>query len=485
MSLAESESAKPHVAVLASPGMGHIIPLFEFSKRLAADHGFYVSFLNIASEASAAQTQLLRSPNLPPSLHVIDLPPADVISDVLLEDCPVLTRVCLILQENLRSLKSVLLSLRKPNALVADLFCTDTLDVCHELSIPVYFFYTASSALFAFSLYLPTLDREVDGEFVELPEPVHVPGCSPIRIEDLIDQVRNRKIDEYKWFLYHCSRLHMAKGIFLNTWEDLEPVSLKAIRENRFFHEIPTPPVHPVGPLIKETEPLTETGSECLAWLEKQPKNSVVYIALGSGGTLTAQQITEVAWGLELSKQRFIWVIRAPSGATSSGAFFKAGGEVNNVSDPDPASFLPEGFVERTKEVGPVVPSWAPQIAVLRHEATGAFWSHCGWNSTLESVAHGVPMIAWPLYSEQRMNATILAEDVGVAVKVAEEGGRGTVTREEIARVVRVVIQGEEGKALRRRAEEFKESAAKALNSHCGSSFESLSCVAKEWKALS
>ena len=364
------------------------------------------------------------------------------------------------------------------------MFCTQAFDVCEELSIPVYSFFTASPTLLSFSLYLPTLDTEViDCQFVDLPEPVQVPGCSPVRTEDLPDPLRNRKIDEYKWYLFHVSRLLLASWIFLNAWEDLEPATVRAIRENLFYHQvINTPPVYTIGPIIKDTETVSESGSECLTWLDKQPRNSVVFVALGSGGTLTAQQITEVAWGLELSKQRFIWVIRAPSDGSPSGTFFNAGGQANSN---EPASFLPEGFLEKTKDVGLVVPSWAPQMAVLRHEATGAFWSQCGWNSTLESVAHGVPMIAWPLYAEQRMNATILAEDVGVAVKVAAEGGRGTITREEIAKVVRVVIQGEEGKALRRRAEEFKESAAKALNSHRGSSFESLSCVAKEWKVLS
>ncbi|GMN70749.1 hypothetical protein TIFTF001_055460 [Ficus carica] len=133
--------------------------------------------------------------------------------------------------------------------------------------------------------------------------------------------------------------------------------------------------------------------------------------------------------------------------------------------------------------MGLVVPSWAPQMAVLRHEATGAFWSHCGWNSTLESVANGVPMIAWPLYAEQRMNATVLEEDIGVAVKPVVEAGKEVVTRDEIERVVRMMIEGEERKALRCRAEELKESAAKALSSPGGSSFESLSRVVKEWKA--
>ncbi|KAJ0087240.1 hypothetical protein Patl1_09104 [Pistacia atlantica] len=200
----------------------------------------------------------------------------------------------------------------------------------------------------AFSLYLPTLDREVEGEFIDLPEPITIPGCSPVRPGDLVDQVRNRKIDEYKWCLFHLSRLPLAAGIFLNSWEDLEPVSLKTIREHPFYLQIPTPPVYPIGPLIKQDEQLTISDKEYLAWLDKQPPDSVLFVAHGSGGTLSSEQITEMAWGLELSKQRFLWVVRTPSDA-SAATFFNVGSDVN-----DPKAYMPEGFLEKTQGVGMV-----------------------------------------------------------------------------------------------------------------------------------
>ncbi|XP_062100627.1 UDP-glycosyltransferase 72B1-like [Humulus lupulus] len=472
-----SETPNPHVAVLPSPGMGHIIPLWNLANRLATDHGCHVSYLNITAEASPAQIQLLSSPNLPPTLHVIDIPPAKEPTQ-LPDDTLAFTRLCHIVDDNLRELKSILLDLGKPKALVIDIFCTQAFEVCKELSIPVYTFYTASAALFAFSLYLPVMDHEIECEFVDLPEPVRVPGCSPIRTEDLIVQVKNRKIEEYKWFLLHSTRLPMAAGMLLNTWKEFEPITLKAIKENPFYHQIPAPLSYPIGPLIKETEPITQSGADCLAWLDNQPPESVVFVALGSGGSLTAAQLTEVAWGLELSGQRFIWVIRAPNDVDPTAAFFNVGDKTNN-----PKTFLPEGFLERTKEVGHLLSSWAPQCEVLRHQSTGAFWSHCGWNSTLESMTYGVPMIAWPLYAEQRMNASVLAEDVGVAVKPAVNPEKGVVSREEIKRVVTTIIKSEKGKDMRRKARELSESAATALSrSENGSSYESLVRVVQEWK---
>ncbi|XP_027368176.1 hydroquinone glucosyltransferase-like [Abrus precatorius] len=447
---------KPHVAVIPSTGIGNITPLLEFAKHLATHHGFHVSFLYTTTDSSTAQNQQVHSPHHPPNLHVVNLPPVDL-SDIVNDQTPILTRLCLNLEQSFHYLNTQLPQQHnKPQAIVIDMFCTQAFDAFKDLpNIPIFIYFTTSAHMLAFSLFLPQLDSDVEGEFVDLPEPVQVPGCKPIRITDLMNQVANRKIDEYKWCLYHFGRLPMAKGIILNTWQDVEPVTFKALRDHSFYQNIPIPPVYPIGPLIKEYEPVTETTPECLAWLDIQSSGSVLFVSFGSGGILSVEQQTELAWGLELSGQRFMWVVRAANNSNASATFFNVGGDVN-----DPTSYLPEGFLGRTRERGMVVMSWAPQATVLRHASTGAFLSHCGWNSTMESVANGVPMIAWPLYAEQRMNATMLEEDVGVAVKVK---GEGVIGRKEIERVVRMVMEGEGGKVMKQRARELKDSAAKAL----------------------
>ncbi|KAI9198598.1 hypothetical protein LWI28_018845 [Acer negundo] len=349
-------------------------------------------------------------------------------------------------EESLKSLKSVLIKLGKPEALVIDLFCTGAFEICSELSIPVYSFSTPSTAFLTFSLYLPTLYREVEGEFVNLPEPISIPGCSPIRPDDLLDQ------------------------------EDFEPVPLKAIRENSFFLQLPTPPVYPVGPLLKEDEPSSSSDEECLTWLDNQPADSVLFIALGSGGTLMTGQLLEMAWGLEMSQQKFIWVLRKPDDADASSTFFNVGSDVN-----DPKSYLPEGFLEKTQGVGLVVKSWATQVAILRHPSTGGFLSHCGWNSTMESITNGVAIIAWPLYAEQKMNAAMLTEELGVAVKPVKGPGQTVVRREEISRVVRLLMESEEGEIIRSRVKKLRDSARRAVDNGC-SSHNSLSCLVEKWR---
>ncbi|XP_071722927.1 hydroquinone glucosyltransferase-like [Rutidosis leptorrhynchoides] len=168
------------------------------------------------------------------------------------------------------SLGSVLIELGEPaNGLIVDLFCSS------DFAIPVYNFVAISAAFLAFSFYLPTLDQEVEGEFVDLLEPIRIPGCSSVRPDDLVDPARNQKTDEYKSLLICVSRLPLSAGFILNSWEDLEPIPLKALRENPFFKK---PNIFPVGPIIKSKEYQVIDDSipdQCLAWLDKQPVESI------------------------------------------------------------------------------------------------------------------------------------------------------------------------------------------------------------------
>ncbi|KAL0318075.1 UNVERIFIED_CONTAM: UDP-glycosyltransferase 88A1 [Sesamum angustifolium] len=114
--------------------------------------------------------------------------------------------------------------------------------------------------------------------------------------------------------------------------------------------------------------------------------------ALGyrSLGLFSAAQLKEIAVGLERSGQRFLWVVRSPPSDDKSKLYLRP-------PEPDLDSLLPAGFLDRTKDRGLVLKSWAPQVAVLNHESVGGFVTHCGWNSVLESVCAAVPMVAWPL----------------------------------------------------------------------------------------
>ncbi|XVF80205.1 hypothetical protein PTKIN_Ptkin15bG0052400 [Pterospermum kingtungense] len=465
-----AKAQTPHIAILPSPGMGHLIPLVELAKRLVHQHSFTVTFV-IPSDDAPSKAQKSTLASLPSSIDSIFLPPVDLSN--LPEDSKIETVISLTVARSLSSLRDVLKSLvakTKLVGLVVDLFGTDAFDVAREFNVSPYIFFPSTAMTLSLFLYLPKLDQMVSCEYRELPELVKIPGCIPIHGRELLDPVQDRKNDAYKWVLHHTKRYRLAEGIMVNSFVDLEGGAIKALQEK----EAGKPPVYPVGPLVKVDSSGKADGSDCLQWLDDQPHGSVLYVSFGSGGTLSYNQITELALGLEMSEQRFLWVVRSPNDKVANATFFSV------ESLKDPFDFLPKGFLERTKGRGLVVPSWAPQAQVLSHGSTGGFLTHCGWNSTLESVVNGVPLIAWPLYAEQKMNAVVLTEDIKYALR-PKPNENGLVCRDEIAKAVKGLMEGEEGKGVRNRMKDLKEAAAKVLSEN-GSSTKALSEVANKWR---
>ncbi|XP_042488297.1 hydroquinone glucosyltransferase-like [Macadamia integrifolia] len=461
----------PHIVLLPAPGMGHLIPLAELAKRLFLYHNFSIT-LAIPTEASPSKAQKDFIDSLPTTINSMFLPSVNF--DDLSEDVMVETRICLTVTRSLPSLRETFKALTTTThlvALVVDLFGTDAFDVAREFNVLPYIFFPSNSMMLSFLLHLPKLDELYSCEYKDMPEPVKLPGCVPIHGSDLLDPVQDRKNEAYSWILHNSKRYHLAEGILLNSFMALEPGAIKALTEEV---DLSKPPVYMVGPLVQNLS--SDDGSECLRWLDDQPPESVIFVSFGSAGVLSPEQLIELAMGLEMSDQRFLWIARKPTEKAANSAFLSI-----HSSDENPLAFLPEGFLERTKERGLVVQSWAPQIQVLSHGSTGGFLTHCGWNSTLESVVHGVPLVAWPLYAEQKMNAVMLAEEINVALK-PKVGENGLIVRDEIAAVVKCLMEGEEGKRVSKKMKELKDAAAKALTED-GSSTQSLSEVACKWKS--
>ncbi|CAL5331318.1 unnamed protein product [Camellia sinensis] len=458
----------PNVALLPSPGMGHLIPFVEFAKQLVNHHHFSATILiTAAGPPTKAQKTVLKT--LPETIKHIFLPPVSLPMDPNIGSQIILTMTL-----SLPSLRDTLASLKTTTRLVSlivDPFGLDIFNIAKEFGISQYLFFTSPAMALQFCLHLPKLDGMITCEYRDLPEPIRLPGCVPVYGRDLTDSVQDRSNDAYKGFLGNVKRFGSAEGIILNSFMDLEEGAIKALQEK----EPGKPPVYLIGPLIQtDSSDESQERPECLQWLDDQPSGSVLFVSFGSGGTLTHDQLNELALGLELSSERFLWVVRSPNDKSANAAFFTA------QSQNDPLSFLPKGFLERTKGRGLVVPSWAPQIEVLRHHSTRGFLTHCGWNSILESVVHGVPLIAWPLYAEQKMNAVMLTEGLNVALRPKSDK-TGLVRREEIAKVVKSLMEGEEGKKLRQRTVGLKDAAANVLSKD-GTSTKSLSELAFKWQ---
>lgn len=458
------------IALLPSPGMGHLIPLVEFAKRLVHHHNFIkVTFIvPLNGPPTTAQKSILD--DLPSTMNYVFLPPVSL--DDLPEGTKIEPMISLTVARSLPSLRDELRSLSQSTnlaALVVDLFGTDAFDIAREFNISPYIFYPSTATVLSLFLYLPKLDEMISCEYRDHPEPLKIPGCVPIHGKDLLDPVQDRKNEAYKWVLHHTKRYCLADGIMLNSFVELEPGAIKALQAE----ESGKPPIYPVGPLVNIGSRDKVDGSECLKWLDDQPHGSVLFVSFGSGGTLSSEQIIELALGLENSNQRFIWVVRTPNDKVANANFFSVESQI------DPLDFLPNGFLERTKGRGLALRSWAPQAQILSHGSTGGFLTHCGWNSVLESVVNGVPLIAWPLYAEQKMNAIMLT-DIQVALR-AKPHENGLVGREEIVKLAKSLMEGEEGKKVRSRMKDLKDAAARVL-SEDGSSTKALSELAFKWK---
>ncbi|KAG6500194.1 putative cis-zeatin O-glucosyltransferase [Zingiber officinale] len=257
---------------------------------------------------------------------------------------------------------------------------------------------------------------------------------------------------------WNPSRIAHAAGILLNTCRALEGEFLDKIALEPDYCSKKLFAIGPLSPLAAVAGAGAGVGKrlvsshECLDWLDKQPPASVVYVSFGTTTAMSSEEVRELAQGLLLSQQRFLWVLRD----ADRGDIFATEGR-----DDGQQMELEAEWEEKVRERGMVVRGWAPQLDILAHQATGAFFSHCGWNSCTESLCLGVPMVAWPMHSDQPTNAALVVDYHGVGVAV--RGGGEAMGSEEIAAAIRQVMVGEESGGVRRRARELGEAVRAAV----------------------
>uniref|UniRef100_A0A2K2AR27 anthocyanidin 3-O-glucosyltransferase n=1 Tax=Populus trichocarpa TaxID=3694 RepID=A0A2K2AR27_POPTR len=299
---------------------------------------------------------------------------------------------------------------------------------------------------------------------------LHIPGVPPIPSSDMPIPVLDRDDKSYENFLDSSSSFPESAGIVVNTFASLEARAVKTLSEGLCVPNNRTPPIYCIGPLIATEGPKDDAGTrngttlECLTWLDSQPVGSVVFLCFGSLGLFSKEQLREIAFGLERSRHRFLWVVRNPPSDKKSVA-------LSARPNIDLDSLLPEGFLDRTKERGLVLKSWAPQVAVLNHPSVGGF-----------VICAGVPLVAWPLYAEQRLNRIFLVEEMKLALPM-NESDNGFVSSAEVEERVLGLMESEEGKLIRERAIAMKIAAQAALKEG-GSSRVALSQLVESYKEI-
>lgn len=301
------------------------------------------------------------------------------------------------------------------------------LDVAKEVGILGAAFFTQSCA--AIASYLEIKNRE-EGSDVPLPE-LGLSKMPPAILTLIFTQFSN--LDGADWVLF-------------NSFNKLE----EEVIENLLKHY----PIRTIGPTVPSMyldkrlvddkdygyNLYQSTGDICTNWLNTKEIGSVVYVSFGSAAKLSAEQMEELAWGLKQSNNFFVWVVRA--------------------SEEDR---LPAAFKEEKLEKGLVV-AWSPQLEVLSHKAVGCFMTHCGWNSTVEGVSLGVPMIAMPQFLDQFVDAKFVQDvwEVGVRPKLDES--KDIVNRYEIETCIREVMEGEKSKKIKGNSSEWRALAIEAVD---------------------
>lgn len=241
-----------------------------------------------------------------------------------------------------------------------------------------------------------------------------------------------------------------SSALIFNSFNDLEHEPL--LRCRQLFSPNP---IFPLGPFHKQlprtqTSPPPQPPHSSLSWLNTKPSKSVLYVSFGTLATIDPHEFVEIAWGLVNSSYCFLWVVRP--GMVSGSEWLES---------------LPDRFVEMVGERGLIV-KWAPQREVLAHPAIGGFWTHNGWNSTIESICEGVPMLCYPCLGDQMANARYVSDVWGIGLLLGDK-----LERVEIEKGIRKFMTERENGGISTRAKDLKEKADCCIKEG-GSTFQSL-----------
>ncbi|EMS50281.1 UDP-glycosyltransferase 85A2 [Triticum urartu] len=385
------------------------------------------------------------------------LPPSD--DDDVTQDIPALckstTETCLgPFRELLARLNDPATGHPAVTCVISDVVMGFSMKAANELDLPYVQLWTASAISYlGYRHYRLLIGRGLaplkDAEQLTngyLDTPVEdVPGLRSMRLRDFPSFIRTTDPDEYMvhYVLRETERTAGASAVILNSFDDLEGEAVQAMEA------LGLPKVYTLGPLplLAHKEPpsprsainlsLWKEQDECLQWLDGREPGSVVYVNFGSITVMTSAQMVEFAWGLAQSGKQFMWIVR------------------RDLVKGD-AAVLPEEFLAETAGRG-LMASWCPQQQVLDHPAVGAFLTHSGWNSALESLCGGVPVISWPFFADQQTNCRYQCNEWGVGMEI-----NSNVRRDAVARLITEIMEGEKGKSMRKRAQEWKESAVNA-----------------------
>lgn len=461
-----------HLFLVPFPAQGHVNPLLRLGKRLASK-GFLVTFtapdivgnkmrtanINISADLTPIGDGFIRFEFFHDGWNDDDPRRYDL--NQYMQQLELVGRqvIPLMIKTNAEQKRTV-------SCIISNPFIPWVCDVAESLALPSALLWVQSCACFAayYHYYhdlipFPTeADPEIDVQlpcmpllkYHEVPTFMHHSTVYPFLTRMIIDQFEN---------------LDKPFGIFMETFQELELEVIDYM--SKIF------PIRTIGPLFKnQNENVTGdllTPDDCLEWLDSKPPSSVVYISFGSIVKLVQEQVNEIAHGLLNSCLFFLWVMRPPP---------------RRISGDEPV-VLPDGFLEKVGEKGKIV-KWSPQEKVLAHPSISCFLTHCGWNSSMESLSSGVPIVAFPQWGDQVTNAKYLEEvfKIGIRVSRGENNGdwiKRIVSREEIEKCLIQATSGPAAVELKNNALKWKKEAEAAV-ADGGSSHKNIQAFVDELK---
>ncbi|WOL09185.1 crocetin glucosyltransferase, chloroplastic-like [Canna indica] len=448
-----------HFLIVSYIIQGHINPALSLGKRLASTFASAVTF----STSISAHRRMF--PDLPtPDQEVHDglvsyIPYSDGYDDGDRSD--ITSYKSNFQATSSKSVSAIIRSLAERGRPVTCVIHTLAwaADAARDHGIPSVLFWIQPATVFSILYhYCHGYDRVISSNIKNPGFVVNLPGLPPLTIREFPGILTISSDDPRFWisqlFLDMIRFLDQQKTVtkptvLVNTFDELEADALASISEVKLLA---------VGPVVSS---LSDQETACygaalfkpkryMEWLDSQPERSVVYVSFGSLAVLKKQQEGEIRRGLEETGRPYLWVVRKKATATAAA-----------VEEEEEEEEVP------TDDCKGMVVEWCSQVSVLSHAAVGCFVTHCGWNSTSETLACGVPAVGVPQWMDQVTNARML-EIWGAGVR-AEVNGEGVLEGSELARCVEIVM----GEEMRRRAKAWKEKGREALREG-GSSYRNL-----------
>ncbi|KAK6944278.1 UDP-glucuronosyl/UDP-glucosyltransferase [Dillenia turbinata] len=465
----------PHIVIFPFMSQGHTLPLLDIAKELSR-RGLQVTIITTPSNAESIQPDMAKHSRI--SFTLLSFPsieglPLGCENTLKLPSrnfmVPFLTSTKVLKQQFRQVLKQMINEGSKPICVISDFFLGWTMDVCLEFGIPRMVFNGTAALSMAItrSLDITKLQETVTSDA----EPIHFAGKElPFTVTksdfpgfDLIinDSPMSKLLAE--------SGEAEAKswGVLMNTFVELEASHLTLL-ETIFKNGAKG---WPVGPLLlyneesQSNDNISSSTKACLAWLDsfiKKPA-SVLYASFGSQAFLSDKDLDEIGYGLEMSGHHFLWLVSSRTWSPL------------------------EGLEERVRGRGMIMRDWIEQRKVLSHSAIGGFLSHCGWNSVLESLSAGVPILALAVSAEQPLNVKQVVHEMKMGLRIENCGPRGPekveIRREAISEGVVELMGGEKGEEVRARAAELRKLAKDAVKEG-GSSYNKLTELIDILKAM-